>query len=139
MKILIVWQTLNSSIIAYGANENQASTQFIHIFGNIYYNSILQPSNLIFCFNFYRGVPQIEVTFDIDANGIVHVNAKDKATGRDHSITIQSGGGLSQSDIESMIKQADNMKEEDKRKKVIRQTKIFKKTEMLYSFLECSL
>jgi molecular chaperone DnaK len=42
-----------------------------------------------------RGVPQIEVTFDIDANGIVHVNAKDKATGKDHSVQIQSSGGLS--------------------------------------------
>ena len=47
-----------------------------------------------------RGVPQIEVTFDIDANGIVHVNAKDKATGKDQSVTIQSSGGLSKSQIE---------------------------------------
>ena len=65
-----------------------------------------------------RGVPQIEVTFDIDANGIVHVNAKDKATGRDQSITIQGSGGLSQADIEKMIKQAESMREEDKKRKV---------------------
>jgi len=64
-----------------------------------------------------RGVPQIEVTFDIDANGIVHVNAKDKATGRDQSITIQGSGGLSQADIEKMIKQAESMREEDKKRK----------------------
>jgi len=64
-----------------------------------------------------RGVPQIEVTFDIDANGIVHVNAKDKATGRDQSITIQGSGGLSQADIEKMIKNAEAMREEDKKRK----------------------
>ena len=69
-----------------------------------------------------RGVPQIEVTFDIDANGIVHVNAKDKATGRDQSITIQGSGGLSQADIEKMIKQAESMREEDKKRKVIFKT-----------------
>jgi molecular chaperone DnaK len=46
-----------------------------------------------------RGVPQIEVTFDIDANGIVHVNAKDKSTGKDHSVTIQSSGGLSKEEV----------------------------------------
>jgi len=61
-----------------------------------------------------RGVPQIEVTYDIDANGIVHVSAKDKATGKDQSITIQGSGGLSQADIEKMVKQADEMKEADK-------------------------
>lgn len=64
-----------------------------------------------------RGVPQIEVTFDIDANGIVHVSAKDKGTGRDQSITIQGSGGLSQADIENMIKQAESMKEEDRKRK----------------------
>jgi molecular chaperone DnaK len=64
-----------------------------------------------------RGVPQIEVTFDIDANGIVHVNAKDKATNRDQSITIQGSGGLSQADIEKMVKQAEQMKEEDQKRK----------------------
>lgn len=64
-----------------------------------------------------RGIPQIEVTFDIDANGIVHVGAKDKATGKDQSIVIQSGGGLSEVEIEKMIKEAEKMKEEDKKKR----------------------
>lgn len=66
-----------------------------------------------------RGVPQIEVTFDIDANGIVHVNAKDKATGKDHTVTIQSSGGLSKDDIEKMLKQAEQFKEEDKKRREI--------------------
>jgi molecular chaperone DnaK len=64
-----------------------------------------------------RGVPQIEVTFDIDANGIVHVNAKDKATGKDHSVTIQSSGGLSKSEIDDMIKKAEQYKEEDAKRR----------------------
>jgi molecular chaperone DnaK len=64
-----------------------------------------------------RGVPQIEVTFDIDANGIVHVNAKDKATGKDHTVTIQSSGGLSKDDIDKMLKQAEQFKEEDKKRR----------------------
>ena len=63
-------------------------------------------------------MPQIEVTFDIDANGIVHVTAKDKATGREQNITIQGSGGLSQADIEKMVKQAESMREEDKKRKV---------------------
>ena len=57
-----------------------------------------------------RGVPQIEVTFDIDANGIVHVNAKDKSTGKDHSVKIQSSGGLSKTEIDDMIKKAEQYK-----------------------------
>eukprot|EP01017_Pseudomicrothorax_dubius_P044003 TRINITY_DN73_c0_g5_i1.p1 TRINITY_DN73_c0_g5~~TRINITY_DN73_c0_g5_i1.p1 ORF type:complete len:664 (-),score=256.56 TRINITY_DN73_c0_g5_i1:901-2892(-) len=64
-----------------------------------------------------RGIPQIEVTFDIDANGLVHVNAKDKATGRDQSITIRSSGGLSEAEIQAMIKKAEEMKEADKKKR----------------------
>jgi molecular chaperone DnaK len=67
-----------------------------------------------------RGVPQIEVTFDIDANGIVNVNAKDKATNKEHSIRIQANGGLSDADIEDMIKNAEaNKAEDDKRKSLI--------------------
>ena len=54
-----------------------------------------------------RGVPQIEVTFDIDANGIVNVSAKDKATGKEQKVTIQSSGGLSDSDIEQMVRDAE--------------------------------
>jgi molecular chaperone DnaK len=67
-----------------------------------------------------RGVPQIEVTFDIDANGIVNVGAKDKATNKEQSIRIQANGGLSDEDIEQMVKDAESHKaEDDKRKAVI--------------------
>ncbi len=64
-----------------------------------------------------RGVPQIEVTFDIDANGIVHVSAKDKGTGKEQSIRITGSGGLSESDIENMVQEAKKFSEEDKKKK----------------------
>jgi molecular chaperone DnaK len=64
-----------------------------------------------------RGVPQIEVTFDIDANGIVHVNAQDKATNKQMGITIKSSGGLSESQIQEMLKQAEKMKQEDQKRK----------------------
>ena len=62
-----------------------------------------------------RGVPQIEVTFDIDANGIVHVGAKDKGTNKEQKITIQASGGLSEEEIERMVKEAERFKEEDER------------------------
>jgi molecular chaperone DnaK len=61
-----------------------------------------------------RGVPQIEVTFDIDANGIVNVSAKDKGTGKEHQIRIQASGGLSDADIEKMVKDAEANAEADK-------------------------
>ncbi|QQM30808.1 molecular chaperone DnaK [Martelella lutilitoris] len=64
-----------------------------------------------------RGVPQIEVTFDIDANGIVNVSAKDKGTGKEHQIRIQASGGLSDSDIEQMVKDAESHAEEDKKRR----------------------
>ncbi len=64
-----------------------------------------------------RGVPQIEVTFDIDANGIVNVNAKDKATNKEQQIRIQASGGLSEADIEKMVKDAEAHAEEDKKRK----------------------
>src|SRR6476660_7094660 len=64
-----------------------------------------------------RGVPQIEVTFDIDANGIVNVHAKDKATGKEQQIRIQASGGLSEADIEKMVKDAESHAEEDKKRK----------------------
>ncbi|GAB6877214.1 molecular chaperone DnaK [Thermaerobacter litoralis] len=64
-----------------------------------------------------RGVPQIEVTFDIDVNGIVHVRAKDLGTGREQKITIQSQGGLSEDEIQRMIKEAEQHAEEDRRRK----------------------
>ncbi|MFW2830156.1 molecular chaperone DnaK [Sphingomonas sp. ID0503] len=64
-----------------------------------------------------RGVPQIEVTFDIDANGIVNVSAKDKGTGKEQQIKIQASGGLSDSDIDQMVKDAEQFAEEDKKRR----------------------
>jgi molecular chaperone DnaK len=64
-----------------------------------------------------RGVPQVEVTFDIDANGIVNVSARDKATAKEQSIRIQANGGLSDSDIERMVKEAEANAAEDKKRK----------------------
>ncbi|KAI8774576.1 stress-70 protein mitochondrial [Biomphalaria glabrata] len=64
-----------------------------------------------------RGVPQIEVTFDIDANGIVNVSARDKGTGKEQQIVIQSSGGLSKDEIENMVRNAELHAEEDKKKK----------------------
>jgi molecular chaperone DnaK len=64
-----------------------------------------------------RGVPQIEVAFDIDANGIVNVSAKDKATGKEQAIRIEASGGLSEADIEKMVKDAEAHAEEDKKRR----------------------
>jgi molecular chaperone DnaK len=66
-----------------------------------------------------RGVPQIEVTFDIDANGIVNVSAKDKGTGKEHQIRIQASGGLSDADIEKMVKDAEANAESDKQRRAL--------------------
>ena len=66
-----------------------------------------------------RGVPQVEVTFDIDANGIVNVSARDKATSKEQSIRIQANGGLSDSDIDAMVREAEANKAEDERRKAV--------------------
>ena len=66
-----------------------------------------------------RGVPQIEVTFDIDANGIVNVSAKDKGTGKEHQIRIQASGGLSDADIEKMVKDAEANADNDKKRRAL--------------------
>ncbi len=66
-----------------------------------------------------RGIPQIEVTFDIDANGIVNVSAKDKATGKEQQIRIQASGGRSDEDIEGMVKDAESHADEDKKRKEV--------------------
>ncbi|TVR05872.1 MAG: molecular chaperone DnaK [Salinarimonadaceae bacterium] len=66
-----------------------------------------------------RGVPQIEVAFDIDANGIVNVQAKDKATGKEQAIRIQASGGLTDADIEKMVKDAESHAEEDKKRRAL--------------------
>ncbi len=70
-----------------------------------------------------RGVPQIEVSFDIDANGIVNVQAKDKATGKEQQIRIQASGGLTESEIQKMVKDAEAHAEEDKKRKAAVETK----------------
>src|SRR5699024_2524167 len=70
-----------------------------------------------------RGVPQIEVTFDIDANGIVHVTAKDKGTGKENTIKIQDGSGLSQEEIDRMVKDAEVHAEEDKKRREEQETR----------------
>ena len=70
-----------------------------------------------------RGVPQIEVTFDIDANGLVNVTAKDKGTGKEQQIKIQASGGLSDSDIDQMVKDAENFADEDKKRRAAAEAK----------------
>merc|ERR1712050_298198 len=64
-----------------------------------------------------RGVPQIEVTFDIDANGIVNVSARDKGTGKEMSVVVQSSGGLSKDQIENMVRDAEKYADEDKKRR----------------------
>jgi molecular chaperone DnaK len=70
-----------------------------------------------------RGVPQIEVTFDIDANGIVNVSAKDKGTGKEQQIRIQASGGLSEDEIDQMVKDAEAHADEDKKRRELADAK----------------
>ncbi len=84
-----------------------------------------------------RGMPQIEVTFDIDANGIVNVSAQDKATGKQQQIRIQASGGLSEADIDKMIKDAEEHASEDKKRKEVVETK--NQAESLVHTIEKSL
>jgi molecular chaperone DnaK len=70
-----------------------------------------------------RGVPQVEVTFDIDANGIVHVSAKDKGTGKEQSMTITGGSSLPKEDIERMVKEAEEHAAEDKKRREEQETR----------------
>ncbi|CBI75746.1 heat shock protein 70 DnaK [Bartonella clarridgeiae 73] len=84
-----------------------------------------------------RGVPQIEVTFDIDANGIVNVSAKDKGTGKEHQIRIQASGGLSDADIEKMVQDAEAHAAEDKKRRESVETR--NKAESLVHSTEKSL
>src|SRR5579862_4985026 len=70
-----------------------------------------------------RGVPQVEVTFDIDANGIVSVSAKDKATGKEQQIRIQASGGLSEADIDKMVKEAESHAADDKKRRALAEAK----------------
>jgi molecular chaperone DnaK len=82
-------------------------------------NKLLGQFDLVGIPNAPRGTPQIEVTFDIDANGIVNVSAKDKATGKEQQIRIQASGGLSDADIEAMVKDAQAHAEEDKKRRAL--------------------
>ena len=82
-------------------------------------NKMLGQFDLVGLPNAPRGIPQIEVTFDIDANGIVNVSAKDKATGKEQQIRIQASGGLSDADIDKMVKDAAAHAEEDKKRRVL--------------------
>jgi molecular chaperone DnaK len=70
-----------------------------------------------------RGTPQIEVTFDIDANGILHVGAKDKATGKENKVTIKANSGLNEEEIEKMVRDAEANADEDKRLKELAETR----------------
>jgi len=80
-------------------------------------NKILGQFDLVGIPGAPRGIPQIEVTFDIDANGIVQVSAKDKATGKEQQIRFQASGGLSDDDIEKMVKDAESNAETDKKRR----------------------
>jgi molecular chaperone DnaK len=82
-------------------------------------NKILGQFDLVGLPSAPRGVPQIEVTFDIDANGIVQVSAKDKATGKEQQIRIQASGGLNEADIQKMVKDAEAHAAEDKKRKAL--------------------
>merc|ERR1711918_44223 len=87
------------------------------------HNKILGQFNLEGIPSAPRGVPQIEVTFDIDVNGIVHVSATDKASGMKQKITIKASGGLKENEIDEMIQEAKKNAEEDKKRKDFIETK----------------
>src|SRR6202043_3976008 len=82
-------------------------------------NKLLGEFNLVGIAPAPRGVPQIEVTFDIDANGIVNVSAKDKGTGKEQQIRIQASGGLTEAEIEKMVREAEAHAEEDKKRRAL--------------------
>ncbi|MDH2456377.1 molecular chaperone DnaK [Corynebacterium bovis] len=102
------------------AEDNQPSVQ-IQVFQGeremVQHNKLLGSFELGGIAPAPRGVPQIEVTFDIDANGIVHVTAKDKGTGKENTIKIQEGSGLSQEEIDRMVKEAETHAEEDRKRR----------------------
>jgi molecular chaperone DnaK len=87
------------------------------------YNKALGEFNLEGIAPARRGQPQIEVTFDIDANGIMHISAKDKGTGKENKITIKSNSGLSEAEIEKMIKDAEANAESDKQQRELIETR----------------
>ena len=108
------------------AEDNQTSVE-IHVLQGerdmARYNKTLGKFQLVGIPPAPRGIPQIEVTFDIDANGIVHVSAKDLGTGNEQKITITASSGLSEQDIESMMKDAESHAEEDRRLRDVAEVK----------------
>ena len=111
--------TKKSQVFSTAEDNQQAVT--IRVFqgerGMAADNKLLGQFDLVGIPSAPRGVPQIEVTFDIDANGIVNVSAKDKATGKEQNIRIQASGGLSDSDIDAMVKDAEAHAEDDKKRR----------------------
>ena len=102
------------------ADDNQPSVEMHVLQGEremAMYNKTLGKFQLVDLPPAPRGVPQIEVTFDIDANGIVHVSAKDRATGKEQSMTITGQSSLAKDDIERMVKDAEAHAEDDRRRK----------------------
>jgi molecular chaperone DnaK len=85
----------------------------------VQYNKLLGEFNLEGIAPARRGTPQIEITFDIDANGIMHVSAKDKNTGKENKITIKSNSGLTEAEIQEMIKDAELNAESDKQRRTL--------------------
>ena len=111
--------TKKSQIFSTAADQQSAVTIRVaqgerEMFGD---NKLLGQFDLVGIPPAPRGVPQIEVAFDIDANGLVHVSAKDKGTGKEHSIRIQASGGLSDSEIEKMVREAELHSDDDKKKR----------------------
>ncbi len=108
------------------ADDNQTSVE-IHVLQGeremARYNKTLGKFQLVGIPPAPRGIPQIEVTFDIDANGIVHVSAKDLGTGNEQKITITASSGLSEQDIEGMMKDAESHAEEDRRQREVAEVK----------------
>jgi molecular chaperone DnaK len=108
------------------ADDNQTSVE-IHVLQGeremAAYNKTLGKFQLVGIPPAMRGIPQIEVTFDIDANGIVHVSAKDLGTGNEQKITITASSGLSQQDIEKMMKDAEAHAEEDRKAREVAEIK----------------
>jgi len=108
------------------AEDNQAAVTIKAFQGErelVQYNKLLGEFNLEGIDPAPRGMPQVEVTFDIDANGIMHVSAKDKKTGKENKITIKSNSGLSEAEIEQMIKDAEANAEADKKARELIETR----------------
>lgn len=108
------------------ADDNQSAVTIVVAQGEreiVQHNKILGNFNLEGIEPARRGIPQIEVTFDIDANGILHVSAKDKTTGKENNITIKANGGLSDEEVERMVHEAEENAEADKKTRALIETR----------------